>query len=70
MEQGQGFLSIRAPSGWETTEDGMYFPSSTVLFSQPCCITIELFALNEVSFFIAPQIGIPTGVELAPTTIG
>lgn len=25
--------------------------STAVLFSQPCCITIEPFALNKVSFF-------------------
>ena len=28
-----------------------------MLFSQSCCITIELFALNKVSFFTAPQTG-------------
>lgn len=28
-----------------------------MLFSGQCCFIIELFALNQVSFFIAPQFG-------------
>lgn len=31
--------------------------STAMLFSQLCCVTIELFALNEVSFFTVLQIG-------------
>ena len=34
-----------------------YSICNSVLLSQPCCITVELLALNKVSFFMAPQTG-------------
>lgn len=37
---------------------------TATLCSQPCCITLELFALSKVSFFAASQIGLLVGLEL------
>lgn len=42
---------------------------TAMLFSQPCCITIKLCAVNKVFFHYTPSWRFLWAFELAPTTI-